>query len=136
MEALKDLLSLVGVHVEIEDIEGWTLEQREQAEGWAATTHLRASDNDMHVPEKPGFLVRMDRLGEIKNTSRGFQYIVFKDRYGLDCSLQQSSLADNTQPGSSAVWLGTANGERMHLDVELVEKLLVSLNNWLDKGKL
>ncbi len=77
----------------------------------------------------------MDRLGKIEKSARGFQYIEFKDRYNYPCSLQQSSLADFDVPGTSAVWLGEKKN-RMHLDRELVEKLLVSLNNWLDTGEL
>lgn len=55
---------------------------------------------------------KKDRIAEVEatvvrgNTQRGFQTIEFKDRYDAACSLQQSSLADYTQPGSSAVWLG------------------------------
>lgn len=39
-------------------------------------------------------------------TNRGFGLVEFEDRYGVRCSLQQSSLADNMRPGTSAVWLG------------------------------
>lgn len=44
-------------------------------------------------------------------TNRGFQIIEFKDRYGVKCQLQQSSLADFEPPGSSAVWLGVADAK-------------------------
>ena len=42
-------------------------------------------------------------------TQRGFTRIDFKDKYGIDCSLQESS---NVTP---SVWLGT-NENRMILD--------------------
>jgi hypothetical protein len=37
---------------------------------------------------------------KVDHTSRGFQIIEFTDIYGIECSLQQSSLA------TPAVWLG------------------------------
>jgi hypothetical protein len=55
---------------------------------------------------------------EIKRTNRGFQIIEFIDRSGQDCILQQSSLADFQQPGTSAIWFGTSK-DRMHLDLNL-----------------
>lgn len=45
-------------------------------------------------------------LGKEESTGRGFQVVKFKDRYGVGCSLQASSLADYEEPGTSAVWLG------------------------------
>lgn len=57
-------------------------------------------------------MTKKEKIAEVesgvdrKRTPRGFQVIEFKDRYGISCTLQQSSLADYTQPGSSAVWLG------------------------------
>ena len=45
-------------------------------------------------------------LGKVGRTSRGFELIEFADRYGVACSLQQSSLAICRVPGTSAVWLG------------------------------
>lgn len=71
-------------------------------------------------------------LGEVETTSRGFEIIKFKDRYGVPCSLQQSSLAERTEPGVSAVWLGT--NDRMHLDREQVSALITHLQAWLDRG--
>lgn len=75
-----------------------------------------------------------DLLGPIKHTGRGFELIEFTDRYNTKCELQQSSLADYEPPGSSAVWLGPSGAERMHLDVEQVEKLVNSLKLWLETG--
>ena len=74
----------------------------------------------------------MRELGELQRTDRGFEFIEFKDRYGVDCSLQQSSLAEYTQPGASAVWLGTK--DRMHLDRMQVGMLIQHLQCWLKTG--
>lgn len=82
---------------------------------------------------------------KIKQTPRGFEFIEFTDIYGEPCSLQQSSLAKYTRPGSTAVWLGCdknsrhpMTGEemspRMHLDRKLVRQLVTRLNRWLKKG--
>lgn len=75
-----------------------------------------------------------EQLGEIQVSERGFEYVEFRDTYGLPCSLQQSSAALCETPGAGAVWLGTGTN-RMHLDSALVEKLVVALNNWLKSGK-
>lgn len=45
-------------------------------------------------------------LGATERTSRGFEFVNFKDHYGVPCSLQASSLAIYCKPGTSAVWLG------------------------------
>lgn len=50
-------------------------------------------------------------LGKVTHTSRGFEILEFKDRYGIACELQQSSLAEYEKPGTSAVWLGVADAE-------------------------
>ena len=68
-----------------------------------------------------------------EHTGRGFEILTFSDRYGVECQLQQSSLAEFEPPGSSAVWLGTEN-ERMHLDQPLVQALIERLQTWLDTG--
>jgi hypothetical protein len=70
---------------------------------------------------------------EIEHTERGFEIIEFKDLYGVKCSLQQSSLALYTTPGSSAIWLG-GDEDRMHLNEEQVGKLIEYLTNWLKHG--
>jgi len=49
----------------------------------------------------------MKYLGKQKRGGRGFNMIEFKDRNGVPCSLQASSLAEYATPGISAVWLGT-----------------------------
>lgn len=55
-ESTQGLLTLVGLQPSLETIATWTDEQCQQAEAWAAATHLRASDNDVDVPIRPGFL--------------------------------------------------------------------------------
>ena len=75
----------------------------------------------------------MATLGPIGKTLRGFQLIEFADANGETCSLQQSSLADYEQPGTSAVWLGIGR-YRMHLQVGQVEALVEHLQLWLDNG--
>ncbi len=53
----------------------------------------------------------MSKLGKVELTNRGFEIIRFTDRSATACHLQQSSLADHMQPGSSAVWIGCDNPE-------------------------
>ncbi len=72
-------------------------------------------------------------MDEVKVTNRGFEYIEFKDCHRENCLLQQSSMALNDQPGSSAVWLGIRNKE-MHLVYDQVKELVNALQNWLDTG--
>ena len=73
---------------------------------------------------------------EPKYTSRNFQYIEFEDYYGTLCQLQQSSLAEYDTPGTSAVWLGVAGMDRMHLDRERCRWLIEKLTKWLETGRL
>lgn len=92
---------------------------------------------------------------ESQVTQRGFSRIDFKDRYGLDCSLQESSAAM-----FSAIWFGVndtsatpiiqVNGEwvevvlpedavvrgRMHLDKQGVAALLPHLLKFLATDEL
>jgi hypothetical protein len=96
-------------------------------------------------------------------TERGFILGEFTDRYGMSCSLQESSLAEE-----AAVWLGTegqvsflrpskgwerltaedlsasvlGNGDttlihsRMHLTQEMVKELLPHLEFFVEHGRL
>jgi hypothetical protein len=89
-------------------------------------------------------------LGDLNLTQRGFECIVFEDRYEQKCSLQQSSIFDDehaSQPGATAVWLGidrqteprdgmfdSANLTRMHLDRKGVQALVAVLETWLKCG--
>jgi hypothetical protein len=50
--------------------------------------------------------------------NRGFTHVKFKDIYKHKCSLQESSLAEE-----SAVWLGTECC-RMHLNKKMAEELI------------
>lgn len=79
-------------------------------------------------------------LGNVERTERGFKIISFKDYYDEECSLQQSSIALNTVPGTSAIWLGRKNADkdggspRMHLSYEQVRELVGHLMSWLNTG--
>jgi hypothetical protein len=87
-------------------------------------------------------------------TSRGFAIISFTDQYGVECSLQKSSLATD-----DCVWFGCndanpkvlVHGEgwkpvempsqyiantRMHLNREMVKELLPFLNHFVETGEL
>jgi hypothetical protein len=72
-----------------------------------------------------------------ETTPRGFGVFKFKDRYGSECSLQESSLATE-----SAVWLGVDkdfNGNectRMHLTRKQVASLLPALTRFVQSGSL
>ncbi len=89
-------------------------------------------------------------LGNVEETARHFQVILFKDRYSTPCSLQQSSIFDDEhadKPGATAIWLGpdsqarhdgifdAANQTRMHLDRKQVQSLIAVLEMWLQTGK-
>lgn len=78
-------------------------------------------------------------------TERGFGLVTFKDRYGQECSLQDSSLATE-----SAIWFGVVNtgpnlegptgvknfkiDARMHLTQEQVKQLLPVLTYFAETG--
>lgn len=94
---------------------------------------------------------------EIKKTTtnRGFVLYMFKDRYNVECSLQESSLATE-----EAIWFGCDNANprlfipnagwqkielpkenvvcdtRMHLTREQVKELLPLLQKFVDDGNL
>jgi len=100
-------------------------------------------------------------LGEIKKTERGFSITEFKDRYGIVCSLQKSSLATE-----DAIWFGANEiglkefvacrqpnawedvelestmehhhvaNNRMHLTREMVAELLPYLQKFVETGDL
>lgn len=86
------------------------------------------------------------KLGDVVKNERGFEVIDFRDLYGAQCSLQQSSLAEYVQPGISAVWLGCDNNQpphhvtgdemspRMHLNRDQVTALIRHLRSWLKSG--
>lgn len=87
-------------------------------------------------------------------TNRGFERLEFTDLYGVDCSLQESSLATD-----EAVWLGCSQPNmkklvqfegwvpvempenhqvttRMHLNREQVAALLPHLQRFVETGEL
>lgn len=72
-------------------------------------------------------------------TSRGFLIGEFEDRYGAECSIQESSLATE-----ACVWLGVdkdLNGEivgkgRMHLTQEMARDLIPVLRYFARTGNL
>lgn len=68
-----------------------------------------------------------------KQTERGFLRVLFTDRYGEVCSLQESSLA--SEP---AIWLGFDGpaGQRMHLTQEQMRELLPLLTRFVETGNL
>jgi hypothetical protein len=89
---------------------------------------------------------------KITKTRRGFERIDFKDRNGVECSLQQSSLATE-----NAVWLGCNDSDprvlvpgrgwqpvpvpadyiantRMHLTAKQAKALVEHLQSWLRTG--
>ena len=104
---------------------------------------------------KLGFVIILQTEGNTmihSITSRGFARVDFTDRYGVECSLQQSSLATE-----DAIWLGcnepsprrlapgqgwqpvtlpegTQCDTRMHLNRDQVAKLVVALQHWLVSG--
>jgi hypothetical protein len=63
-------------------------------------------------------------------TERGFGCYEFTDRYDQPCSLQESSLAEE-----SCVWFGT-NDSRAHLTVDAVRELLPLLQHFVEHGRL
>lgn len=81
---------------------------------------------------------------KFSKTQRGFSYFTFRDQYGIECSLQKSSLAE-----PDCVWLGVDYtgekihpvtgaqlGHRMHLTRESVQELIQELQVFVDTGKL
>lgn len=53
---LSDMLGLVGYEASPAVLETWSVEQRVQAEVYAANVHLRASDNVLRKHPKPDWL--------------------------------------------------------------------------------
>jgi hypothetical protein len=87
-------------------------------------------------------------------TARGFTHFAFKDRYDIECSLQESSLATE-----AAIWFGcndadprvcvpgkgwqpvpmpedTVTNTRMHLTQEQIKALLPALIHFAETGEL
>jgi hypothetical protein len=76
---------------------------------------------------------------EFKTTKRGLLTAEFVDRYGNECSAQESSIA-----GEDCIWLGVDNdaegnpvvGGRMHLTKELARDLIPLLRHFARTGAL
>ena len=77
---------------------------------------------------------------KLEKTDRGFSRGDFKDLYGEECSIQESSLATE-----SAIWLGCNKGShhftgvcsaRMHLDIPRAEMLIELLEHFVKTGGL
>lgn len=95
----------------------------------------------------------MNTIYKVKKTNRGFPCVDFTDRYGVKCSLQESSLATE-----AAIWFGcneaspqvhvngnwqpvplpggTVCNTRMHLTREMVEELLPYLKRFACTGQI
>jgi len=88
-------------------------------------------------------------LGKVEPGPNNFPIIAFRDRDGVLCTLQMSSLIGRLPrsldlddldqvalnfPGTSFIWLG-AGLERMHLGREQVKELIQRLEEWLTTGK-
>ncbi len=84
----------------------------------------------------------MKSLGDVRESERGFEKIVFGDANDQRCSLQQSSAIDSSlyghAPGAGYVWLGLDSGandvHRMHLNRDQVKALRMHLKTWLKRG--
>jgi len=66
----------------------------------------------------------------------------FKDIYGAECSVQESSLASK-----NALWIGCDHetihektgekcGARMHIDLVLAKRIVATLRRWIETGRL
>ena len=90
-----------------------------------------------------------------KTTNRGFTYYEFKDGYGAECSLQESSAAriemDDGSVTDGFVWLGVDKdwnglkvgpegnpelGARMHLSQSTAKELISLLEYFVEHGEL
>jgi hypothetical protein len=67
---------------------------------------------------------------KLKRSDRHFGRIDFEDFYGKECTLQESSLADE-----QAIWFGVnGKGKRMHLTIDQVRELLPFLQRFVTTG--
>lgn len=68
---------------------------------------------------------------ELTATQRGFAIGSFKDRYGMECSIQKSALATE-----DCLWLGITEGTRMHLTRQMAGELAPLLGSFSITGEL
>lgn len=94
------------------------------------------------------------KMGKLKKTSRGFQVRSFQDSKGVECSIQQSSIADY-----DAIWIGCNDANpmelfpflgwvdismpdryyattRMHINRHQAQKIINTLQHWINTGEL
>jgi len=57
VEEIIETLKRAGFATDEATVSGWTLEQKQQALGWASAVDLSASGIDVHVPERPAFIL-------------------------------------------------------------------------------
>lgn len=120
-------------------------------------------NNTDHGQSPCGKLLREVKIKKpklnVETTDRGFNYTKFKDQYGVECSIQESSLA-----GEACIWLGSNKiglkkftpykgwedistepdpsgvmyvaNNRMHLNQEQVKALLPLLRKFAKTGNL
>jgi len=105
------------------------------------------TDGLWHMIQPPAGVVDTNNkprkiLGNVSKTDRNFQVINFDDANGNQCELHQSSVIffkyDDAlkNHGSSALWLGRAGENRMHLSREHVAELIAIFQGWLNSGEL
>ena len=74
---------------------------------------------------------------DFKVTDRGFRWLEFKDHYGSECAIYESSLATE-----DCIWLGNlkcSNGEEshaMHLTQDMAASLIPLLQHFVETGVL
>ena len=100
---------------------------------------MEEGQNELKIVKIEGEDYEITTLSTLEKTitGRGFGLFQFRDKYGQECSLQDSSLATE-----SAIWLGVdvnlkgeEINERMHLTQEQVKALLPILTNFAETGE-
>lgn len=116
---------------------------------------IRMKENEIKIEKKGEYTIETTSLTSLTKTktNRGFGLFDFKDKYGRECSLQDSSLA--SEP---AIWFGIDNANpqvlkkgkewipflvpddvhfttRMHLTQEQVKALLPILTYFAETGE-
>lgn len=78
---------------------------------------------------------------DVKWTERGFEIVEFEDGYKEKCALQQSSAISDApeamaNPGSSFLWVGVINSDRMHLSRAQAKQVAELLLRWAETGSM
>ena len=81
-----------------------------------ANEESNAEPKDDRVSGSSNCSTALSLLGEVTRTIRGFQRAEFPDANGHQCSVQASSVIDDTErgyenPGSSYLWIGPDEAE-------------------------